>query len=58
MVQKYADVNWRITHSEKIELSLCIDDERDSVTTECTLAHPEKYQSLRIRVNTLEELLF
>ncbi len=42
LVQQYADVNWRMNHSaaiEKVKLSLTIDDERDSVDTECTPAH-------------------
>ncbi len=42
LVQQYADVNWRMNHSaaiEKVKLSLTIDDERESVDTECTPAH-------------------
>ena len=42
LVHQYADVNWRMNHSaalEKIKLSLTIDDERDSVDTECKPAH-------------------
>lgn len=42
LVHQYADVNWRINHSaaiEKIKLSLTIDDERDSVATDCAPAH-------------------
>ena len=42
LVHQYADVNWRMNHSaavEKIKLSLTIDDQRDSVDTECAPAH-------------------
>ncbi len=42
LVHQYADVNWRINHSaaiEKIKTSLTIDDQRDTVDTECAPAH-------------------
>ncbi len=42
LVQMVSDIAWRINHAsavEKVRISLTIDDERESVDTDCTPAH-------------------
>ncbi len=42
LVQMVSDIAWRINHAsaiEKVRVSLTIDDERESVDTDCTPAH-------------------